>query len=159
MDEKISDSFIIIARDNFSRKHCLYISMFQHINAFLPISWECPAYLKLVCIKYVCTLTSHSRFTYTSQFAGRLFSFQKVFLVPFTKVDSVVSNCSLKRLRQSTTIYLFLFAFISITPFCFSLPKSIVPQHFVVSAAHRLWFCSKEWFVCNYRDQDQHIGK
>jgi len=123
VDEKISDSFIIIARDNFSRKHCLYISMFQHINAFLPISWECPAYLKLVCIKYVCTLTSHSRFTYTSQLADRLFSFQKLFLVRFTKVNSVVSNCSLKRLRQSTTIYLFLFAFISVTPFCFSLPN------------------------------------
>jgi hypothetical protein len=127
-----------------SRKHCLYINMFQPTNAFLSTSCECPVFVKLVCIKYVCTLTSHSCFTYTSQFAGRLFSFQKVFLARLTKVDSVVTNCSLKRLHQSTTIYLFLFAFISSTPFSFPLPKSIVPQHFVVSAAHRSWFCSKE---------------
>ena len=109
--------------------------------------------------KYVCTLTSHARFNYTSQLAGRLYSFQIAFLVRFTKVHSVVSNCSLKRLHQSTTIYLFFLAFISVTSFCFSLPKTIIPQHFVVSAAHMSWFCSKEWFICNYREQDQHIGK
>ena len=92
--------------------------MSQPINAFLSLLWECPAFVKLICTKYVCTLTSHARFNYTSQLAGGF-----VFLpcpLRFTKVDPVVSNCSLKRLHQSTTIYLFLFAFISVTPFCFS---------------------------------------